>query len=58
MEKPLVDDMVQSVKEAGTITRCKAIKSAKANNALSGFQLSPFGLAVFEKWISGDHIAQ
>lgn len=58
MEKPLFDDLVQSLKEARAIARRKAIESAKANNALSGFQPSPFGLAVFEKWINGDHTAQ
>ena len=38
--------------------RRKAIDSAKANNALSDFEPSDFGLSVFERWISGECTAQ
>ena len=34
--------------------RRHAIDQAKANNALSGFTPSDFGLSVFERWIAGE----
>ena len=38
--------------------RRDAIGSAKANNAISGFEPSEFGLSAFEHWISGDYTVQ
>ena len=38
--------------------RRKAIDSAKASNALSGFEPSDFGLSVFERWVSSECNAQ
>ena len=38
--------------------RRKAIDSAKASNALSGFEPSDFGRSVFERWIGGELTAQ
>ena len=38
--------------------RREAIDSARANNALSGFEPSDFGRSVFERWIGGELTAQ
>ena len=38
--------------------RREAIDSARANNALSGFEPSDFGRSVFERWIGGECTAQ
>ena len=38
--------------------RREAIDSAKANNAMSGFEPSDFGFSVFDRWISGECTAQ
>ena len=46
----MIDPLVQRRREA--------IDSAKANNALSGFEPSDFGRWVFERWISGEWSAQ
>ncbi len=39
--------------ESDAALRRKAIEQAKANNALSGFEPSAFGLSIFDQWIVG-----